>query len=81
MINNMNGKLIFDGAFLEIMKSETHEPCSFLFEEHKHRRRIHASIMADDTCVKQFLNNFLNLILLGKGMMIWEEIGRNTSWD
>jgi hypothetical protein len=37
--------------------------------------------MTNNTCVEQFLNNFLNIILLGKRMMIRENIGRKTSQD
>jgi hypothetical protein len=35
----------------------------------------------DNTCVEQFLNNFLNFIFLGKGMTIGTYIGRKASWD
>ena len=37
--------------------------------------------MADDTHVEQFLNNFLNFIILGKGMTIQIDIGRKTTWN
>jgi hypothetical protein len=37
--------------------------------------------MANNTCVEQFLNNFLNFIFLGKGVMIGTNIGRKSSWD
>jgi hypothetical protein len=60
------------------MKVETHAPCALFFEEHDHNRRIGVGIVEDDTRVEQLLNNFLNFILLGKGMMIQEDIGRNT---
>jgi hypothetical protein len=35
----------------------------------------------DNTCVEKFLNNFLNFIFLGKGVMIGMDIGRKASWD
>jgi hypothetical protein len=35
----------------------------------------------DDTYRQQFLNNFLNFIFLGKGVMIRESIGRKTPMD
>jgi hypothetical protein len=35
----------------------------------------------DNTCVKKFLNHFLNFFFLGKGVMIGTDIGRKDSWD
>jgi hypothetical protein len=33
----------------------------------------------DNACIKEFLDHFLNLIFLGKGVMIWMDIGRKAS--
>jgi hypothetical protein len=41
--------------------------------------RIRDGIGADNTRLEQFLHYFLNFILLGKGVMIRENIGRKTS--
>jgi hypothetical protein len=42
-------------------------------------RRVGAHSRADNTCVEKLLNNFLNFIFLGKGMMIGINIGRKAS--
>jgi hypothetical protein len=55
-------------------------PSSFFLEYHDHKRRIGAGTRMDNTHFEQFLNNFLNFILLGKGMMIRVNIGRKISW-
>jgi hypothetical protein len=81
VINDMNGKFVFDGEFVEGMKIRTHAPSSFFIEYHDHRRRKGVGTRMDSICFKQFLNNFLNFILLGKGMMIRANIGRNIVWD
>jgi hypothetical protein len=44
-------------------------------------RKVGARIRVDNTCVEKFLNNFLNFIFLGKGMMIGTDIGRKACWD
>jgi hypothetical protein len=77
IINDRNGKLVFDGEFIEGAKVWTHVPSTFFLEYHDHMRRIRVGTRMDNTCFEQFLNDFLNFILLGKGMMIRENIGRN----
>ena len=81
IINDMNGKLVFDVEFVESMKVRTHAPRAFFLEDHDHMRRIGAGTMVDNTRVEQLLNNFLNFILLGKGMAIRENVGRRSSWN
>jgi hypothetical protein len=69
-------KLVFDGEFIEVSKVETHAPSTLFIEYHEHRRRIEASTRMNNTRFEKFLNDFLNFILLGKGMTIRENIGR-----
>jgi hypothetical protein len=35
----------------------------------------------DNTCIKQFLNHFLNFIFWGKGVIIGTDIGRKALWE
>ena len=77
VINDRNGKFFFDGEFVESTKIRTRAPSAFLLEYHDYRRRIGASTRTDNTYFKKFLDNFLNFIFLGKGMMIRVKIGRN----
>jgi hypothetical protein len=79
IINDRNEKLVLDGEFIDSTKFRTHAPSAFFLEYHDHRRRIRVCTGEDNTHLEQFLHYFLNLILLGKGMMIRENIGRNTA--
>jgi hypothetical protein len=63
IINGMNGKIVFDGEFVEGMKVGIHVPRALFLEYHDHGRIIWVGNMADDTYVEQFLNNFLNSFL------------------
>jgi hypothetical protein len=54
-------------------------PSAFFLEYHDHRRTIRDSTRIDNTHFEKFLNNFLNFILLGKGMTISMNIERKTS--
>jgi hypothetical protein len=81
IINDRNGKFVFDGEFVEGVKVRTHVPRAFFLKYHDHRRRIGARTRMDNTCGEQFLNNFLNFIFLGKGMMIGMNIGRKVVGD
>jgi hypothetical protein len=76
----MNGKFVFDGEFVEGVKFWTHAPSSLFIKYHNHKRRIWACTRMDNIHFKKFLNNFLNFIILGKGMMIRVNIGRKDSW-
>ena len=80
VINDRNGKFVFNGEFVEGTKVRTHAPRKLFLKDHDYRRRVGARTRADNTCVKQFLNHFLNFIFLGKGMMIGMDIGRKASW-
>jgi hypothetical protein len=56
-------------------------PRTFFLKDHDYRRRVGARTRAYNTCLEQFLNNFLNFIFLGKWMMIGMDIGRKDSGD
>ena len=43
-------------------------------------RRVGARTRADNACIKEFLDHFLNFIFLGKGVTIQTNIGRKASW-
>jgi len=59
----------------------THAPRTLFLEDHDHRRIVWARTRVDNTRVDKFLNNFLNFIFLGKGLMIGTNIGRKDSKD
>jgi hypothetical protein len=63
------------------MKFKTHATRTLFIKEHDHRIRVGAHTRMDNTCVEQFLNNFLNFIFLGKGMKIGIDIGRKGVGD
>jgi hypothetical protein len=79
-MNDRNGEFVFDGKFVEGMEVRTHSPRTLFIQDHDHRRRIGARTRADNACIKEFLDHFLNFIFLGKGVMIWTNIGRKDSW-
>jgi hypothetical protein len=81
VINDRNGKFVFNGEFVEGAKIRTHAPRDFFIHDHDHRRRLGTCTREDNTCVKQFLNHFLNFIFLGKGVTIGTDIGEKASWD
>jgi hypothetical protein len=62
IINDMNGKLVVDGEFIEGMKVRIHAPSTFFLKYHDHRRRIRAGTGADNTHLEKFLHYFLNFI-------------------
>jgi hypothetical protein len=62
------------------MKVRTHSQRTFFLQDHDHRRGIGARTRADNTCIKEFLDHFLNFIFLGKGVTIQTNIGRKVSW-
>jgi hypothetical protein len=80
VINDRNGEFVFDGKFVEGTKVRTHSPRTFFLQDHDHRRQIGARTRADNACIKEFLDHFLNFIFLGKGVMIQMDIGRKASW-
>jgi len=73
-------KFFFDCDFVEGTKIGTQMPSSFFIEYHDPRRRIGDGTRMNNTHFNKFLNNFLNFILLGKGMTITANIGRKISW-
>jgi hypothetical protein len=79
VINDMNGKFVFNGEFVEGAKVRTHAPRTLFLKDHDQRRRLWAHTRADNTCDEQFLKNFLNFIFLGKWMTIGMNIGRKAS--
>jgi hypothetical protein len=81
VINDKNGKFVFKGEFVEGAEVRTHAPRTFFLKDHDHMRRVEDITRANNTCIEQFLNNFLNFIFLGKWMTIGTDIGRKASWD
>jgi hypothetical protein len=71
------GNLSLMVSLLRARKVRTHSPRTFFLQDHDHRRRIGARTRADNACIKEFLDHFLNFIFLGKGVTIqtgyWEE--------
>jgi hypothetical protein len=80
VINERDGKFVFNGKFVEGMKVRTHSPRTLFLQDHDHRRRIGARTRVDNAYVKEFLDHFLNFIFLGKGVTIRPNIGRKGSW-
>jgi hypothetical protein len=76
VINNRNGKFVFNGKFVLGTEVRTHSPRPFFIQDHDHMTRVGAHTRADNTCIKEFLDHFLNFIFFGKGAMIKTDIGR-----
>jgi hypothetical protein len=49
VINDENGKFIFDGNFVEGLKIRAHSPCTLFLEYHDDGRRIRDGTNIDDT--------------------------------
>jgi hypothetical protein len=81
IINDMNGKIVFDGEFIEGEKVWTHEPSTLFIEYLDHIRQIGYGTRIYNTHFDQFLHYFLNFILLRKGMTIRVNIGRKIVGD
>jgi hypothetical protein len=77
----MNGKFVFNGEFVEGAEFRKNAPRTFFLKDHDHRRILGTCTRTDNTCVEQFLNNFLNFIFWGKGMTIGTTIGRKDVRD
>jgi hypothetical protein len=73
VINERNGKFVFNGEFVEGEEVWTHAPRTLFLKEHDHRRRVGDRARESNTCIEQFLNHFLNFIFFGKGMTIGKE--------
>jgi hypothetical protein len=63
-INDWNGKCVFNDQFVEGTKVKTHSPRTFFLQDHDYRRRVRARTRADNACIKEFLDHFLNFIFL-----------------
>jgi hypothetical protein len=81
VINDRNGKFVFNGEFVEGAKVRTHVPRTLFLQGHDHMRRVGAHTREDNNCVKKFLNHFLNFIFWGKRVTIRMDIGRKASED
>ena len=81
VINDMNGKFVFNGEFVEGEEVRTHVPRTLFIKDNDHRRRVGSHARVDNTWVEQFLNHFLNFIFWGKRVTIEMDIGRKDSWD
>ena len=79
VINERNGKFVFNGEFVEGVEVRTHVPINFFLQDHDHMRRVGACTRADNACIMEFLDHFLNFIFLGKGVTIQTNIGRRAS--
>jgi hypothetical protein len=79
VINDTNGKFVFNGKFVEGMKVRTRSPRTFFLQDHDHRIRVGAHTREDNTCIKEFLDHFLNFIFLDKRVMIRTYIGVKAS--
>jgi hypothetical protein len=76
VINDRNGKFVFNGKFVE--GTEVGTLRTFFLQDHDHRRRVRDRTRADNACIKEFLDHFLNFIFLGKGVTIRTDIGRKA---
>jgi hypothetical protein len=80
VINDMNGKFVFDGEFVQGAKDWARVPSASFLEYHDHRRGIWVGTRTDNISFEELLKNFLNFILLGKWMTIRENIQRKSTW-
>jgi hypothetical protein len=80
VINDRNGKFVFNGKFVEGTTFRTHSPRTFFLQEHDHMRRVGSNTRENNAYVKEFLDHFLNFIFFEKGVTIQTNIGRKDSW-
>jgi hypothetical protein len=64
VINDRNGKFVFNGQFVEGTKVRKHSPRTFFLQDHDYRRRVRDCTREDNACIKEFLDHFLNFIFL-----------------
>jgi hypothetical protein len=76
VINDRNGKFVFNGKFFEGMKVETHSLRTLFLQDHDHRIRVGAHTRENNTFIKEFLDHVLNFIFFGKGVTMQANIGR-----
>jgi hypothetical protein len=68
-------------SLLRVQNSRHMRQMPYFLDFHDHKRRIWAVATTNNTHFEQLLNNFLNFILLGKGMMIRDNIGRKIAQE
>jgi len=76
LVNDRNGKFVFDGKFVESTEVRTHSPRTSFLQDHDHRRTVGARTREDNASIKEFLDHFLNFIFWGKEVTIQMNIGR-----
>jgi hypothetical protein len=52
VINDMNGKFVFNGEFFEGTEVRTHALRTFFVKDHENRRRVGACTREDNTCIE-----------------------------
>jgi hypothetical protein len=62
VINDRNGKFVFNGQFVEGTEVMTHSPRTLFLQDHDYRRRVRVHTREDNACIKEFLDHFLNFI-------------------
>ena len=55
VINDRNGKFVFNGQFVEGTEVKTHSPRTFFLHDHDYRRRVRACTRADNAYINEFL--------------------------
>jgi hypothetical protein len=75
------GNLSLMVSLYEGTKFRTHMPSTLFIEYHYHNIKIGAGTRTNNTRFEKLLHDFFNFILLGKGMMIRENIGRKIAKD
>jgi hypothetical protein len=58
VINNRNGKFVYNAKFVEGTKFRTHSPRTFFLQDHDHGRRVRACTRVDNAYIKEFVNHF-----------------------
>jgi hypothetical protein len=64
VVNDRNGKFVLNGQFVEGTEVKTHSSRTFFLQDHDCRRRVRAHTRVDNSCIKEFLDHFLNFIFL-----------------
>jgi hypothetical protein len=64
VINDRNGKFVFNGQFVEGTEVKTHSPRTSFLWDHDYRRRVRVHTRVDNAYIKEFLDHFLNFIFL-----------------
>jgi hypothetical protein len=74
VINDRNGKFVFDGQFFESTEVRTHSPRTFFLQYHDNRRGVRACTRMDDADNKEFLDHFFQFhffVQRGGGMDVY----------